>query len=135
MPLIIKLVPGRHFICREKCNKTLHPLIKKFWKSRHLNSTESDLAVIAIDNDQIVGFVRFMIGKYRWYYSVGGLGTYILPQYRKKGLASKMWFKILDLEKPGFVVVTLTSRNAKRLFQSLETKYKTIKFYTKKEYK
>lgn len=135
MPVKIKTVSYRHPICFSKCPKQLDPLMHKFWYTRNLSYIEADGAVIATDGDKIVGFFRYMVGKYKWYDSIGGLGTYIMPEYRNIKLASKMWAAALKKIKPAFVIITMTSRKMNLLVKSLERKFPSIQFYTKKDFK
>ena len=130
----VKTVGPKHFICQKKCSEKLDPLIHTFWDTRNLKFLEAEGAVIALDGDKIIGFIRYFVGRFKWYDAVGGLGTYVLPAYRNKKLASKMWAAIIRKVRPSFIIITLTSRNMKILIRSLEKKFPSVKFYTKKEY-
>lgn len=128
--LKIKIVNKDHFICDNTYNKELGPSIKRFWKTRQLNYVSADKAIIVTDNGKIIAFFRYMVGTYTHYLSIGGLGTYVLPKYRKLGLATKMWDMALKDIQPAFVVVTITSKSFVKFLNSLKKKRPTTIFYT-----
>lgn len=130
-------VTKKHPICQEKIPSNLHYLIQRFWKSRELNNCgTTSHAILAYDKDEIIGFFRYTSesshsGKFKYLYATG---TYILPQYRSQGIAKKLWSKAIKESKANRVYVSLTSRKASKLINSLKQKHTDVYFDTFRNY-
>lgn len=105
-----------HDICDQYCPDYLPYLIKRFWKKCHLGSSNS--AVIAFDNKDIIGFLRF--DKEERCFWAGG--TYVLPKYRNKKIAFQMWKLALNKSKSHQVYVFTLSPGGKKLVNYLKKK-------------
>jgi len=124
----IKIVNSNHFICKVNFDKRLDPRIKYFWMSRYLDLVAADKAVIISHHGKIIGFLRYLIGKFSAFPAIFALGTYVLPEWRSRGLAQKMWSQAIKSVKPAFVNVYLTSRNARKMIISIEKNIPTLYF-------
>lgn len=118
----LELVDSTHPMCFEKSPDKLSSGAKTFWKSRLLY--KCDFAVIAKDNNKIVGFLRFDIGGLTLY----GHGTYVIKTYRNLGLAKKMWNKAIRSSKAKYVNIVATSDGALNLANYLKNKHVKKKF-------
>lgn len=117
-----KIVHCFNDICYENCPYHLDEAFQRFWKSRALYSC--DHAFIAQEGKKIIGFFRFDNLEGTLY----GAGTYILPAYRKLGIAKKLWNKAIKYYNPHSIEVCITSSGAEKLINSLKEYHSDINF-------
>jgi len=127
-----------HPILKQKFPKGLHPLMKKFWFSRGLDSIgKCQFAILAVvnfksiskfskdfeeSNANVVGFFRACLDPGR----LEGMGTYILPKYRNAGVGSHLWKTGIKYAKPSYCYMVATSRDGVKLGKRLKKKYPEI---------
>lgn len=131
----IGIVGRKHFVCGTSFDERLDSRMRRFWDTRHLDLVEADAAVIAIERGSIVGFLRYLAGSYSAFPALFGLGTYVLPGFRNRGLAAKMWGEAIHKVQPAFATVYLTSRPSARLVASLQRRHPDVVFYTCRDFK
>lgn len=124
-----KVANCKHSVCQDKCPKYVHRLIKRFWKSRGLWRCSG--AIVAHDNDGLVGFFRY--NRETYWDSKGkrgirlrAVGTYVLSTYRSRSVAKKLWARAIKQVKPKQIEVVITSRGGSKLVVALKKKYKKI---------
>jgi GNAT superfamily N-acetyltransferase len=113
-----------HEICGYSAPPWLPGHMKAFWRSRSLENSHG--AVLAYDGEKLIGFFRYNNGPRKAMYAYG---TYVLPKYRSRGVAIKLWKRALRKEKPKHIHVFTTSTGGRKLVEALGkklTKYKWI---------
>lgn len=131
----VGIVGRKHFVCHTSFDDRLDARMRRFWDTRHLDLVHADAAVIAMERGSIVGFLRYLIGAYSAFPSLFGLGTYVLPEHRKSGLAARMWAEAIHEVRPALATVYLTSRASARLVASLQRRHPNVVFYTCRDFK
>lgn len=131
MRLTYKRVGRRHGICRAKAPKYLSPQARAWWKKAIGQSKEasSQLSILALDHKEIVGFLRFNLSRA----SVDDIGTWVEPQWRRQGVALRMWKEAIALCRKvwdeAFVAAVTTSRAGEGLIRALRKEHKTCQFH------
>ena len=86
----------------------------------------ADKVIIAYDNNVLVGFFRYDLGDTRpWLYAAG---TYIIPSYRKKNIASNLWHKAIELEKPNKILAHIASDGGLKLIEKIKKDFPKMLF-------
>lgn len=131
----VGIVGRKHFVCGTSFDERLDARMRRFWDTRYLDLVQADAAVIAMDHGNIVGFLRYLAGSYSAFPALFGLGTYVLPEYRERGLAARLWGEAIHKVEPAFATVYLTSRTSMRLVASLQRRHPDVVFYTCRDFK
>lgn len=95
--------------------------ILKEWKVEY-----SDKVIVAIENNIIVGFFRYDLGKVKpWLYDAG---TYIIPEYRNQNIAFNLWINVIDKENPTKILAHIVSDNGLKLMKRIQKQFPKILF-------
>lgn len=129
-----KLVDRRHFVCGTVFDLRLDARVRRFWQTRHLDLVHADGAVLVTKGDEIVAFLRYLVGRYSAFRAIFGLGTYVLPEYRNRGLAQHMWHKAICETRAEFANIYLTSRASSKLLDALQRRHPKVVFYHCRDY-
>lgn len=129
----MRVVDRRHFVCGVDCDQRLDPRMSKFWKSRGLSGYPADRSVVVTDGGRIVAFFRYLLFSMRYArveeHGIHALGTYVLPDYRRRGIARQMWDRAISSASPRHVVLSITSRGARALIRDLSSRHPSVAFY------
>jgi GNAT superfamily N-acetyltransferase len=130
--IIYKIVDRKHAITDINYPPDLDIRIKRWWKYMRLYYCNH--AVLAFDKkkgkETLIGFLRF--DKQNQHLYAGG--TYILPAYRKRKIAKKLWQRAIKFAKPTYIEVTTASKGGAKLMASLVKKYIYIDWFIKRCY-
>lgn len=86
----------------------------------------ADKVIIAYKNNILLGFYRYDIGKIQ--NKIYAAGTYVIPEFRSKGLAFSLWEKVIELEKPKIIYGHLESLEGFYLINKVKKKYNNITY-------
>lgn len=122
--MIIRKLNKEHYLCKGQYNrfyetkpsKRLSIGAKRFWNKYDFNSCSG--AYGAFENGKLIGFVRFSKSAYD--NTMYACGTYIEPNYRRKGIAKILWSKFVKLAKreEKCIEVCTASRGGRALIKS-----------------
>ena len=111
--MIIRKLNKDHYLCKRQPYKNPSKLLsigaKRFWNNYSLDCCDG--AYGAFDNGKLIGFVRFESYDQTYY----ACGTYVEPNYRRKGIGKILWNKLVKLaikEKKVIEVCTATRKGA-----------------------
>lgn len=86
----------------------------------------SDKAIIAYEDNIIVGFFRYDLGKVKpWLYAAG---TYIIPEYRNQNIAYNLWHKAIMRENPNKILAHVASEGGLKLIKRIQKKFPRMLF-------
>lgn len=86
----------------------------------------SDKAIIAEENNSLVGFFRYDLGDIKpWLYAAG---TYVVPEYRNQNIAFNLWVKAIELEKPNKILAHIASDGGLKLVEKIKKQFPKILF-------
>lgn len=104
----------------------LPPLAQRFWKAASLGSCEPpNGGVVATVQGQVVGFCRFNTSRKHFWMA----GTWVAAPYRRSGLASQMWGKVLSKLAKGTTVYAIVATRAGYAFcRNLQKQYPQLDF-------
>lgn len=114
----LRWVGPKHYLCdfRDERNARMPKAAHVFL----LNTCNADCdgALCVFDRGQLVAFARF------WEYqdTLQAAGTWVAPDYRRKGIAKRLWARILN-RFPVPMRVDTVSRAGARLGRSLQRKF------------
>lgn len=134
----IRDVGGKHYLTQEIPSHKLPSNALLWWRTFKLG--ESDAAVVATHQKKIVGFFRFStlrkVPPTHWlskrtssFIKTGELvacGTWVAPKFRKSGLASKLWRRVLIKIRPSYVEVAVASPEGQKLVNKLKKEFPLI---------
>lgn len=86
----------------------------------------ADRVIVASENDIVVGFFRYDIGNSPD--NIYAAGTYVIPEYRNKGLAFSLWEEMIKLEQPKQMWGHVESLGGNRLLNKIKSQYFKINY-------
>jgi GNAT superfamily N-acetyltransferase len=125
--LKLKLVKRPHVVCSGNDpdnldevgpHRSLPGSARYFWKRAGLFSCDS--AVIAMEGEQLVGFFRYWVEKPM----LQAAGTWVHPDYRGRGIAKKMWVKVLSQSWVKTVRFGTVSDGGRGMMKAVKTHFK-----------
>lgn len=110
-------------MCGDSPPKNLPNSMKRFWKTQVLG--ESEYAVVAYDNGKIIGFFKYYLTRSK---RMNAYGTYVMPPYRKLGVAKRLWNLAIKKINPKKIRVYLTTKNGEKFLDSMVKEHNKIEF-------
>lgn len=86
----------------------------------------ADRVIVASENDIVVGFFRYDIGNSPD--NIYAAGTYVIPEYRNKGLAFSLWEEMIKLEQPKQMWGHVESLGGNSLLNKIKSQYFKINY-------
>lgn len=115
-----------HPICTGEDKSGLTLGMKQFFTTRGLWDWGCDSALLAFDNKEFIGFLRYDYDQIeRMLY---GAGTYITADFRKQGLGFQMWSKVIKRYRPEKIQILTTSKAAEHLVGKLKRSFPKVYF-------
>lgn len=120
---------NNHPMCGAIPPKNLPDSMKRFWKTRLLG--ESEYAVVAYENGKIIGFFKYYLTRSK---RMNAYGTYVMPAYRKLGVAKRLWNIAIKKISPKKIRVYLTSKSGTKFLASMIEEHNKIEFLIRGKY-
>lgn len=96
----------------------------EFWLNKW-SLSNSEYVCLAFDKGKVIGFMRFdqsKTGKYLY-----ACGTWVSNAFRGKGIAKKMWRKVIKFAGPKTIEVCVTTPGGLRLVKSIRDEFASIR--------